>query len=521
MNKRVVGLSCDFVQDNGHFLVLGGDGQLKSTELADLQIQMLQANTIPKLLPLHVEELNLTASLRYDLTGKRMFSKAIPSSRFNLTDYYSVLLAIVTAIEDGGAYMLYETHFVLEEDFIFVGEQLTDVYLMYVPVKQVPQPIPLAEAFRSLALNWIGFVKEVRGDGLQTVLNYCKTDTFSAAELKKLLQQVLHAEIARPIQSAGMTAAPAAAPAAFAGVSPVQEGAARPAQPPVIPPQTPAAKPQAAASSAARPLDPKPPAAESNMPVALTQREKIVLLLLLALGNAVIWRLYIGHAGEGSLLISLGVTLLTLDAAYVYVQFRHELQARFRRGSGKVEVAAAKERITKAPQVQAPKAAKRQRGAKDVEPNPIEFDKSQAAAQPSPLDAGYYNQLSMQTTLLNRPEYEKTVLLNAMQASAAKPVPQLEVRKDGQTTFHPLAAQPFVIGRGGPSVQFEDNTVGISRMHVEIQQDNGMWYAKDLGSKNGSLFNDQPMVAYKAYPLKDGDVVKIVKTEFVFRSGPV
>ncbi|MEF3311016.1 hypothetical protein PV433_19240 [Paenibacillus sp. GYB004] len=37
-----------------------------------------------------------------------------------------------------------------------------------------------------------------------------------------------------------------------------------------------------------------------------------------------------------------------------------------------------------------------------------------------------------------------------------------------------------------------------------------------MGSKNGTLWNNEPMVPYKWYPLAEGDSLQIVHTRFVF-----
>ena len=73
----------------------------------------------------------------------------------------------------------------------------------------------------------------------------------------------------------------------------------------------------------------------------------------------------------------------------------------------------------------------------------------------------------------------------------------------------PLNKSPVVIGRGGRN-QSCDIVIPerqVSRQHAEISLEQGLYYLKDLGSKNGTYVNDQLIIA--PVRLQDDDRVQI------------
>jgi pSer/pThr/pTyr-binding forkhead associated (FHA) protein len=109
-----------------------------------------------------------------------------------------------------------------------------------------------------------------------------------------------------------------------------------------------------------------------------------------------------------------------------------------------------------------------------------------------------------------------TVFLKSSGAREAEGSAYLEAKADGGAKKLPLPGGTFIIGRGGANVHHIDESPGISRAHAEIVQTEGHYIVKDLGSKNGTWLNGEQMVPYKGYALHDGDVVRIVRSEYTF-----
>jgi predicted component of type VI protein secretion system len=58
----------------------------------------------------------------------------------------------------------------------------------------------------------------------------------------------------------------------------------------------------------------------------------------------------------------------------------------------------------------------------------------------------------------------------------------------------------------------------ISRKHVLIEEQNGQWSIKDLGSTNGTAVNRQKLTAQQAHPLSDGDEIIVGRLFLRFRT---
>jgi len=76
--------------------------------------------------------------------------------------------------------------------------------------------------------------------------------------------------------------------------------------------------------------------------------------------------------------------------------------------------------------------------------------------------------------------------------------------------------KPLTIGRDAEAgIQILDRSA--SRFHCEIFPVGGMWFVKDLDSKNGTSINDEKLVDEEL--LRFGDVIKIGSTELAFEQG--
>lgn len=80
-----------------------------------------------------------------------------------------------------------------------------------------------------------------------------------------------------------------------------------------------------------------------------------------------------------------------------------------------------------------------------------------------------------------------------------------------------LVGQRVVIGRS-PDCDVVLNNTSVSRQHAELLFDNGGWFLRDLGSRNGTGVNGTRVSGDR--PLQSGDVLRIDEFDLVFHSGP-
>ena len=74
------------------------------------------------------------------------------------------------------------------------------------------------------------------------------------------------------------------------------------------------------------------------------------------------------------------------------------------------------------------------------------------------------------------------------------------------------------IGReSGNSISIKKDTT-ISAKHANILYKKGKFYIKDEMAANGTFLNGEELEIEKAFPLLDGDIIKIANTTFIFKA---
>ncbi len=93
-----------------------------------------------------------------------------------------------------------------------------------------------------------------------------------------------------------------------------------------------------------------------------------------------------------------------------------------------------------------------------------------------------------------------------------RPKPQVILEINGQS--YSIRSLPVVLGRGtNADITVEDT--GVSRRHLEIMEQDGVYLAVDLGSTNGSYLNGQKLLGRRA--INSGSVITMGRARIVFR----
>jgi hypothetical protein len=231
-------------------------------------------------------------------------------------------------------------------------------------------------------------------------------------------------------------------------------------------------------------------------------RMTISVLVVAALCCAMFWKWYMDHPIEPVLYIASGLTLLMADVSYFVL--------RIWKPGMPPHIWGQQREIGSLP----PSVVKQNTAAQEA---PLFITHSDVIPK-QPLyhgDSYQADQAAQHTTLLV--PNDATVWLGdqGMMVEGA----YLETFRSGSSKRIPINEHSFVIGRGGSGVHYVEESPGVSRAHVEIIRSNGEYWVKDLGSRNGTLLNGEQMIPYRMYSLTEGDIVKIVKTEFTFKMG--
>jgi hypothetical protein len=188
-------LDYDYLQQDGNYIIFSKDSLFSSKDLKAIQVQMLQYNRVPHLLPFEKDELNSAIRLLYRFTNKKMLSHEIRMNPLNLSDYYKLLLSIVEILLDSKLYMLNEGKYILRDDFIFVGRDYSDIHLIYLPVQSLPGKESVQAELYRLSMNLVMEIKEMKGHGFQQLVKMLNDENASLSDLQKQLNVLLEEEI--------------------------------------------------------------------------------------------------------------------------------------------------------------------------------------------------------------------------------------------------------------------------------------------------------------------------------------
>lgn len=471
--QEIFGLRYEFIYQHGRYMRLykEDEGGLKDKDLLSLQVKMLEANEIPNLLPLEIHEMDHQIRLLYNLGSKRMLGHVLKVEGLTVSHFAKLLYAILCAIEESKNYLLYETGFVLKENFIFIGSDWSDLYLTYVPLDAHGMEMEM-----DMATTFIHFMKQmslkITGDEKLELETWMESIPCNQTLLsyKKLLLQLMNKPTKQQIKRLPSPIRTQSELYTSPGLkSKLEEPAA------IMKPDHPER------SKSAKPVH------KLVFTPVRTRTQRIVLTIAI-LASAFLWQNYVSAPSISSLHLTAGLTVL-LANIWITVKFL-----------GLPAYAALRDNTT---------AASDKSYARDsLEPQ----------AEPSDIQSHYRN-LYMHTTLLQHKEPNATIYLGAIVNKP--PSPRLEWQdQEGVLKSVSLRSDTFSIGRGDATagLDYVLEEAGVSRVHAEIMKGDDGYEVKDAGSTNGTSLNEEPLIAYQTYPLRDGDEIRIVRQTFIFRS---
>jgi hypothetical protein len=485
MPESIYGLQYDYIHKSSDYLIFSKKENLHSSELADLQVKMLQANSIPKLLPLEIEENDLIVQLRYNFSAKRMLSHSLKGQKLSLHEYYKLLFSIASVLDDSKNYMLNEASYIIHEDFIYIGSDYEDLYLIYVPIYSLPEKKKVREEMKSLAMNLIGSLQELQGDSLQELLNYFKQENFSLTDFRRNLVHLMNKSIVSPNNSQRIENKSALDRNSNRKIE-LDQQAHRESFP----------------SNKVKISNEENIVNDTAQLTRLSSREKTYLFLGAFVLMALIWRGYLESQSEGLLYLSIGLSIMVVNLVFIFLKiWRPGIKAKVKPGIPKIKNI-------------------------DIEPqnsNPIlgkETALQRHGETPKKQSFSHYEELHRNTSLLSNSE--ATVLLTEdspqqFDNDSKGPRAILEVQREGRVEKIELNNESFIIGRNAEMANYVENSFAVSRAHTELRFNGKEYKVKDLGSRNGTLLNQEKLIPNKEYFIEEGDLLMIAKTEFIFK----
>ncbi|PAD29660.1 hypothetical protein CHH60_18930 [Paenibacillus sp. 7523-1] len=194
------GLTKDFIRNGGAFMVLEKAEGLRMDELSRVQTGMMSSNDIPRLLPLHIREMDRNVTLQYDISGYKMLSQFLKAGKIKLRVLYGLLFQLADTFTECRQYMLEPRKLMLQEESIFVKGSLEqgELGMIYIPIQESVVVDPTPGQFRELVIRLMAHVQELQGEGIQRVLQLCDDERWDVGQLRELLLELYADEQAGP-----------------------------------------------------------------------------------------------------------------------------------------------------------------------------------------------------------------------------------------------------------------------------------------------------------------------------------
>ncbi|MGO4371286.1 DUF6382 domain-containing protein [Paenibacillus sp. MCAF20] len=503
----------DFSMNRGHEMLIDTEDGIMRSSLDDIELHMLRGEKIPYLLPVDWFELDGKVTFRYVLDGHKMLLHRLQLGPLTMQQYYSLVLGLIDALSECRHYMLRPEGCLLDESFIFIGEQLHDVRLAYVPIQVSDNEASTSSDLLSLIVRWTSYVDVLDGEGLKRLLRQLSSTKWPLAELRTTVLELIGGSSAVGLQP--RIAQAIVRPPQYAAQE-YASGETRSPQEVVHQEKVRLMPPQLSDRPHIR-MDTEDEELFSQQQIANVNRFKWIAAAIILLAAACIWRfVYLASPSNQSMLISAAMTLL-LVAVVIVVWRRNvrilnpieseDLDFNLDQESSYDQAGAASEfEALSQPQTQHNRfnhLLSASTGDSPVNRSDTAEANNHLSMKPGANKTGLQEKIAV-------PVMEPTVLLGkSLKETKVELAAKLYRRWQGEDNVIEWSEPVLRIGRAGDQGGYEEPASGISRMHLEFMYSEGERMAKDLGSSNGSTLNGEPMIPYKAYKITDGDRIQL------------
>ncbi len=461
---------------------------------SDYQAQMLLNNKISGLLDFNINYMGEVINCFYNITSKCTLGSFMSRKRFSRNGFLIVLLNIINNICNLRNYLLYENNVLLDESFIYVEPEKSEIYFVYLPFPGCKNDIKTF--FTKLIVELANFCEEDSDNYIQKLLEAIKDELFSLSSFKALIENLLGEEIKNCSPDNGVQAVEKGRPQIERDLEGKLKNKTAQANGNIKFPELPVnekTKKGGAGSSKKGGIDLQkqdknkvksgPKEGVKAISFYLCQPLLIILFIMAVKGNLV--------KESDNPKITFIILLLILIAVDVLI-FRlvKEKWGTAEKDSAKGVLNYISDRMKNSPKP----AIHEESISKNVAAN---ADIKEKTGRP-----GSENTYRGETEIIKKAEI--------------KAAPYLK-EKEGDAVIE-LDKKSLLIGRMESFVDYVISNSAIGKIHAELSAGNGEFYVMDCNSKNGTFINDVRITPNTKSRLNNADIVRFANKEFVFCS---
>ncbi|MCR8657860.1 FHA domain-containing protein [Paenibacillus sp. T3-5-0-4] len=471
-------LKIDYTMNNGHQMTIERTDPFTSRDMNALEMNMLSANIVHTFLPFDWNEIDNEIVFVYRIQHFKLLTHFYQPGSIKMIDYYSLLLSLLDALVTCYDYMLRPQCCLLDEKLIYFDPTNNSIRLVYLPVQE--QYHKEDHQLLLLAVRWSQLVDSLHYEGYQKILQLIGSQHFPIIPLRQLLLDLIHQLSSNSQEGLQTPYIEKVKPGSVLYY--VQNESEQSSEQSSI---------GFVRSENDEGYDDWEDEAESK---PLGWKHYAVILLIITIVGLSWKNLYFEDATTTNFLFSCGITLIMLTGIVIVLKQHWKVLSYKKRDYQQENLSLA----TNPNQSIYPSQPSliEQPVKSNLEVKPLHNNEQVRVAPP-------------QATVKLDQEHSTTAL--ASNRSNGTPSLLRKLFDDEQRII--VNDNRFLIGRAEEGVHYQDDASGVSRVHLEVEVDNGSIHIKDVGSRNGSYLNGQLMIAYKAYPLYEGDIIQLVNNE--------
>ena len=502
-------------------------------QLIDYQVEMIANNPTPSILPISVKRKDNKVRVYYNITSKIPLNQLL-RRKFGKNEFVNILQGIIKVILESKNYFLSDNCFVLDDELIFLNPDTLEVSLVYFPVVNGSD---VNTDFKNFLIKIIVNASDVvysNDNFIQRILSYAGNGNFNISEFKRHLDELREPDASSPnITSTGNDSFSGRNDNSGAVLhSSIGSGGDKTGKKANVPsansesmklpglkiPVKAGKKPDIPETTQKIPNQYKPAVPKSDLDsanssgVVLSGKFQSQLIItgaifqavILAISGIVVLKADVKALGGDTTITYFGIFIVI--AAVSFLMWRKIL-----------EKAKAVPVLSETP------------GNKDIKAgishNSINMDKyefKRTDYKPEVLKDSGERTKSREDIM---PDINKTIPMANFAGGIYDTVilehkqekfPVLKTLRDGEPDTVVINKSNFIIGRLKGQVDYVHTSSSVGKVHAEIISRDGVYFLKDLNSRNGTFINGMKIESNKEYRLNDNDKITLANTEFMF-----
>jgi len=483
-------------------------------KLQKYQVEMISCNSIYGILPLEARYKDDKLCFYYNITSKLALSNFLKRRRLEKDEFLNIIGSITRVFLELRNYFLYDRCLVLHEDYIYINPGSFEISMVYIPI---PSEIDTIGNFKDFMIRLIAYtvrINEKETDNfLHKVLNYIRLETFNLADFDKLIKSLKGTQTdSSDIQN---------------DTHDSMRGSSRDEQ--VMVPRLGKAADDARSSQSVienkyfsikipsptvKQAGNKPgghSGADVNRPKNRRKFGRTAVFLLVQ--TVIAATLVLSYDPLKSLNQDMTATYTGVGIIILAVEFllaRKLFTGSPEQNNGTPGIAGSKN--PEVPQHKLPSIFDSITQKGNVAFKKHTENAGEEKIRPAKLpdtDMGDSREFTDDTHIQNN--FETTVL-----SHTDREYPYLRSINGETPEEISITRQSFLIGRLKGQVDYVSEKSAIGKVHAEIITRDGLFFLKDLNSRNGSFVNGIRAESNKEYTIRDGDRITLANCDYIF-----